>query len=130
IAHRDERPAGWHVLVGVSACWALAASAAVLALVRGRATRLPYPLLLAPAWLGSGSMFAWSGWRLPATVYVALAHPGDVGYPENLAVAVALHVTAVMAGAGIMRILVRGDRRPVSLPGSARQPAERVGPRL
>ena len=124
IAHRDERPANWHVLVGVSACWALAASAAVLALVRGRSTRLPYPLLLAPAWLGSGSMFAWSGWRLPATLYVALAHPSDVSYPENVAVAVTLHLTAVLTGAGIMRTLVRGHRGRLSVP------AERVGGRL
>ncbi|MFF0226222.1 hypothetical protein [Streptomyces sp. NPDC004629] len=116
IAHRDERPAGWHVLAGVSACWALAASAAVLVLVRRRPTRLPYPLLLASAWLGSGSMFAWSGWRLPATLYVALAHPSDVSYPENVAVAVALHATAVLTGAGIMRTLARGARGPVSVP--------------
>ncbi|MET8101536.1 hypothetical protein ABZV29_34585 [Streptomyces sp. NPDC005236] len=129
IAHRDERPASWHVLVGVSAGWALVGSAAVLALVRRRSTRLPYPLLLALAWLGSGSMFAWSGWRLPATVYVALAHPSDVSYPENIAVAVALHVTAVLTGAGIIRTLVRGERRRVSMPDSAQQSAERVGRR-
>ncbi|MET7458097.1 hypothetical protein ABZT03_40890 [Streptomyces sp. NPDC005574] len=129
IAHRDERPASWHVLVGVSACWALLASAAVLALVRRRSTRLPYPLLLALAWLGSGSMCAWSGWRLPATAYVALAHPSDARYPENLAVAVALHVTAVLTGAAIMRTLVRGERRRVSVPDSAQQTAERVGRR-
>jgi hypothetical protein len=119
IAHRDERPASWHVLVGVSAGWALVASAAVAALVRRRSTRLPYPLLLALAWLGSGSMFAWSGWRLPATVYVALARPSDVSYPENVAAAMALHVTAVLTGAGIMRTLVRGERRRVSAPSPA-----------
>ncbi|MGW4562650.1 hypothetical protein ACWEN3_09665 [Streptomyces sp. NPDC004561] len=127
IAHRDERPAAWHVLVGVSACWALAASAAVPALVRSRSTRLPYPLLLALAWLGSGSMFAWSGWRLPATLYVALAHPSDVGYPENVAAAVTLHAMAVLTGAGIIRTLARGDRRRVSAPDSTQQPAERAG---
>ncbi|MGY6021859.1 hypothetical protein [Streptomyces spinosirectus] len=129
IAHRDERPADWHVLVGVSACWALAASAAVLALLRRRSTRLPYPLLLAVAWLGSGSMFAWSGWRLPATVYVALAHPSDVRYPENVAVAVTLHVTAVLTGAGVIRALVRGGRERASVRDSAGRPAERVGRR-
>ncbi|MEU6556360.1 hypothetical protein ABZ915_39865 [Streptomyces sp. NPDC046915] len=118
ISYRDERPASWHVLAGVSACWALAASFAVLALVRRRPTRLPYPLLLALAWLGSGSMFAWSGWRLPATVYVALAHPSDVSYPENVAVAVALHVTAVLTGVGIMRTLVRGGSERASVPDS------------
>lgn len=116
IAHRDERPASWHVLVGVSACWALAASAAVLALVRSRSARLPYPLLLALAWLGSGSLFAWSGWRLPATVYVAVAHPSDVGYPENVAVAVALHVAAVLTGAGMMWTLVGGGGGRLSVP--------------
>jgi hypothetical protein len=105
IAHRAERPAAWHVLVAVSACWALAGAAAVLALAGKGRTRTPYPLLLALAWLGSGSMFAWSGWRLPATLYVALAHPGDVGYPENVAVAVALHALAVLSGVGIMRML-------------------------
>ncbi|MEV6702212.1 hypothetical protein AB0M68_34565 [Streptomyces sp. NPDC051453] len=129
IAHRDERPASWHVLVGVSACWALVASAAVLALVPRRSNRLPYPLLLALAWLGSGSMCAWSGWRLPTTVYVALAHPSDVRYPENIAVAVALHVTAVLTGAGIMRTLVCGERRRVSVSDSAQQSAELVGRR-
>lgn len=74
-------------------------------------------------------MFAWSGWRLPATVYVALAHPSDVSYPENVAVTVALHVTAVLTGVGIMRTLVRGERRRVSVPDSAQQSAERVGRR-
>lgn len=129
IAHSDERPAGWHVLVGVSACWALVAAAAVLALVRRRSTRLPYPLLLALAWLGSGSMFAWSGWRLPATVYVALAHPSDVSYPENATVALALHVTAVLTGAGIMGTLVGGNRGRANVTDSAQQSADRTGRR-
>ncbi|MEV6833794.1 hypothetical protein AB0N17_04610 [Streptomyces sp. NPDC051133] len=129
IAHGDERSAGWRVLVAVSAFWALAASAAALALIRRRPTGLPYPLLLASAWLGSGSMFAWSGWRLPATVYVALAHPSDVGYPENVAVAVALHITAVLTGAGIMRTLVPGERRRMSVPGNAQRSAQRVSRR-
>ncbi|MFE6176144.1 hypothetical protein [Streptomyces sp. NPDC056464] len=127
IAHFDERTASWHVLVGVSACWALAASGAVLAIDhRRRITRLPYLLLLAPAWLGSGSMFAWSGWRLPATVYVALTHPSDVSYPENVTIAVALHVTAVLTGAGMTQSLVRGDRRRLNGADSAEESAQRV----
>ncbi|WP_460105098.1 hypothetical protein [Streptomyces sp. YKOK-J1] len=125
IAHRDERPADWHVLVGVGGCWALAASAAVTLLVRRRPTRLPYPLVLAPAWLGSGSMFAWSGWRLPATLYVALARPSDVSYPENVTLAVTLHLTAVLTGAGIMRTLAR-DRGRAGVPAGAGEPAERT----
>ncbi|MFJ9831905.1 hypothetical protein ACIRU2_11020 [Streptomyces sp. NPDC101169] len=128
IAHREERPADWHVLVGVSACWALAASAAVAVLGRRRPIRLPYPLVLALAWLGSGSMFAWSGWRLPATVYVALAHLSDVAYPENATLAVALHLTAVLAGAGIMRTLTR-DRGRAGVAADDGEPAERAGGR-
>lgn len=118
IAHRDERPADWHVLVGVSACWALAASAAVVVLARRRPPHLPYRLLLALSWLGSGSMFAWSGWRLPATLYVALARPSSVAYPEVPAIAVALHAIAVLAGAGIMRSLLRSSRNSRGSRGS------------
>lgn len=122
ITHHDERPAGWHILVAVSACWAVTASAAVAALLRQRPARLPYPFLLALTWLGSGSPFAWSGWRLPATVYVAPAHPSDVVHPENVAVAVALHATALLTGAEIMRTLVRGDRDRTSTPAAGRLP--------
>ncbi|MEU5977630.1 hypothetical protein [Streptomyces sp. NPDC047315] len=62
IAHRGERTPDWHVLSGVLGLWALVASAATWAAVRGRPARVPRWGPLALGWLGSGSLFAWSAW--------------------------------------------------------------------
>ncbi|WP_326796664.1 hypothetical protein OG946_15295 [Streptomyces sp. NBC_01808] len=110
VAHPGERSTDGYLLTGLSAFWALAGSAAVLALVRTRPARVPRPLLLGLGWLGSGSLFAWSGWKLPFTVYVALARPADVTLPESPAVAAVLHLAAVMAGLGMLRMLVSPAR--------------------
>ncbi|MEV5550703.1 hypothetical protein AB0L35_31985 [Streptomyces sp. NPDC052309] len=101
-----ERDTNANVLTGVGAFWALAGSAAVWMLARPRPARLPRRLLLALGWLGSGSLFAWSGWKLPITLLVALVHPADADPPENPAVAAVLHLAAVVAGIGMLRTLV------------------------
>ncbi|OKH94555.1 hypothetical protein [Streptomyces uncialis] len=112
VAHRDDRDLVWHALSGVFGLWALAASAAVWAAVRGRPARVPRwgPTVL--GWLGSGSLFAWSGWKLPFTLYLAVARPAGVSLPENLALAAVLHLAAVATGAAMLRTLVRA--RPAS----------------
>ncbi|MEV6107445.1 hypothetical protein AB0M28_22455 [Streptomyces sp. NPDC051940] len=107
VAHTAERNLDGYLLTGLGAFWALAGSAAVWALTRPRPARVPHRLLLGLGWLGSGSLFAWSGWKLPFTLFVALAHPDDVTLPENLAVAAVLHLAAVAAGIGMLRTLVR-----------------------
>ncbi|WP_063736008.1 hypothetical protein [Streptomyces sp. RTd22] len=106
VAHRGERDLGWHVLSGVFGLWAVVASAATWAAVRGRPARVPRwgPMVL--GWLGSGSLFAWSGWKLPFTLYVALARPADTALPEALALAAVLHLAAVVAGAAMLRVLL------------------------
>ncbi|MGG2461126.1 hypothetical protein ACO0M4_15095 [Streptomyces sp. RGM 3693] len=96
-----------YLLMGLGALWALVGSAAVWTLERARPVRLPRWLPLALGWLGSGSLFAWSAWKLALTVFVALAEPADALPPENLAVAGVLHCAAVLAGAGMARRLVR-----------------------
>ncbi|QHC23265.1 hypothetical protein [Streptomyces sp. GS7] len=106
VAHPAERDTNGYLLTGVGALWALAGSAAVWMLARQRSARVPHHLLLTIGWLGSGSLFAWSGWKLPLTLFVALAHPSDVTLPENLAVAAVLHLAAVVAGVGMLRSLV------------------------
>ncbi|WP_077797232.1 hypothetical protein [Streptomyces sp. JHA26] len=107
VAHRGERDLAWYVLSGVFGLWAFVASAATWAVVRGRPARVPRWWPMALGWLGSGSLFAWSGWKLPFTLYLAVAQPADAALPENLALAAVLHLAAVGAGAGMLRALVR-----------------------
>ncbi|GHJ39395.1 hypothetical protein [Streptomyces sp. TS71-3] len=111
VAHPDERNAHWRALNAVCGLWGLAASAAAFALTRAGCVRLPRWVPMAVGWLGSGSLFAWSGWKLPLTLYVSLAKPDDAALPEDLAVAVVLRLAAVVVGAAMMRILVRSHRR-------------------
>ncbi|GAU65021.1 FHA domain-containing protein [Streptomyces sp. NBRC 110611] len=106
VAHPAQRDIHGHLLTGVGALWALAGSAAVWTLARQRPTRVPHRLLLTLGWLGSGSLFAWSGWKLPLTLFVALARPSNVTLPEDLTVAAVLHLAAVVAGIGMLRSLV------------------------
>ncbi|WP_225794683.1 hypothetical protein [Streptomyces aculeolatus] len=112
LARPDERGTDWRLLTGLGAGWALAGAAAALALARARPAGLPRWLPLAAGWLGSGSLFAWSGWKLPVTLVVALARPGGAAPPEAPAVAAVLHLAAVVAGAGLLRTLLRTDRSP------------------
>lgn len=56
-------------------------------------------------------MFAWSGWKLPFTLYLAIAQPADAVLPEDLALAAVRHLAAVGAGAAMLMALVR--TRPV-----------------
>ncbi|MFJ4568568.1 hypothetical protein ACIP4U_33970 [Streptomyces caelestis] len=101
------RDIGWHLLGGVLGLWALLASAAYWSLVSGRPAGLPRWVPAALGWLGSGSLFASSGWKLPLTVYVALTRPSDAVWPENLAVTTVLHLAAVGVGAMILNGVVR-----------------------
>ncbi|MEU6767745.1 hypothetical protein ABZ916_35220 [Streptomyces sp. NPDC046853] len=111
VDRRGERDPAWYALSAVFGTWAYVASGATWAAVRGRPAHLPRwgPMVL--GWLGSGSLFAWSGWKLAFTLYLALAQPADASLPENLAVAAVLHLAAVAAGAGMLRALLR--TRPV-----------------
>ncbi|MBO8193244.1 hypothetical protein ITI46_16440 [Streptomyces oryzae] len=123
LAHPAERNASGSLLTGVGACWALAGSAACWALARSRPARLPRRLPLAVCWLGSGSLFAWSGWKLPLTLFLALARPSDAALaelPENLAVAAVLHTAAIASGIGMLATLLRT--------ANAQVPRQEAGP--
>ncbi|WP_424888445.1 hypothetical protein [Streptomyces sp. XH2] len=84
------------------------------ALARARPARMPRSLPPALGRLGSGSLSAWSGWKLPATLVVALVHPAGATPPENPAAAALPHPAAVAEGAGTLRTLVTTDRRHAS----------------
>ncbi|MFF8646527.1 hypothetical protein [Streptomyces sp. NPDC015345] len=111
IAHPEERHNNGELLTGLGALWALVGAAAIWTLTRARPARRPHWLLLALGWLGSGSLFAWSSWKLPLTLLVALTHSSDVTPPENPAVAAVLHLAAIAAGAGMLRTLLRSRPR-------------------
>ncbi|MEV7616243.1 hypothetical protein [Streptomyces sp. NPDC089799] len=107
IAHPARRNTDWYVLAAVWGFWALSGSAGIWTVARARPAGLPRWLPLTFGWVGTGSLFAWSAWKLPLMLYVAPADPADVTPPENLTVAVVLHLCAVVAGAAMMRIPVR-----------------------
>ncbi|MGW7556135.1 hypothetical protein [Streptomyces rimosus] len=107
VAHPEERELSWHLLSGVFGCWALVASAASWAVVRGLPARARRWVPMVLGWLGSGSLFAWSGWKLPFTLYLAITQPAGTALPENLVLAAVLHLAAVGTGAAMLKALIR-----------------------
>ncbi|MFG3256059.1 hypothetical protein [Streptomyces sp. NPDC048172] len=130
VAHPGERSTGGAVLAGLGGCWALVGAVAVRALVRGRPrgrlSRAPRWVPLVLGFLGSGSLFAWSGWKLPVTALVALGVPVGLELPEEPVVAVAVHAAAVVAGAGLLRTLLAASREPA--PGQGLSAGPVAGP--
>ncbi len=115
LADPAERNTDWRLLVALFAVWSLAGSAAAWATANGRPARVPRWLPTALVWLGSGSMFAWSAWKLPFTAYTAVAgRAADSVMPENLGVAAAVHVAALATGAAMLRTLVRTYASPAA----------------
>ncbi len=116
-AHLDDVGLTARMLNASWGIWALIGSGVLWLLtthrpVGGVARWLPMTLGFA----ASGSMFAWSGWRLP----LALLQPGGSATPEYLAVAVAQHLASIGAGAMILTVLVSvaagHATKPVSAP--------------
>ncbi|MBZ4321046.1 hypothetical protein [Streptomyces huiliensis] len=122
VARVGDRNTAWRLLTGVCGLWALTASAATWTVGRGRPARLPRWIPLALGWLGTGSLFAWSGWKLPFTLYLLTARPDDVSSAENLALAAVLHAAAVIAGAAMLPALVRvrGRTKPLGAADASR----------
>lgn len=76
------------------AAWALAAAVAMGCLVAGRPPQASRGVAMTVAWLGSGSLFAWSAWKLPLSFFI------DTGAP------VWSHALGILAGAVMLRTLV------------------------
>lgn len=106
LVNPDERVTTWRVLVLLFAAWALAAAAAVRCLVVGRPAHWPRWIPMAVAWLGSGSLFAWSAWKLPLMLYVAAAEPAEPVLIVHIELETLLHVVGIVVGVAMLRTVV------------------------
>lgn len=95
--------AGWAVgsfedvaVVLLLEAWAMAGVVAAWCLVLGRPVGTPRAPALALVWLGSGSLLAWSAWKLPVSFLVDTA-----GAPP-------VHAVGVVAGALLLPAVRRG----------------------
>ena len=106
LAHPGQRDAGWYLLAANTGLWSLAGAWAVTR--TGRAAALV-------AWLASGLLFAWSAWKLPFTLLLALGADPTVVWPENLAAAAVLDVIGAAAGLAMVTAVVSraGPGHPV-----------------
>lgn len=107
LARPAVRDSTWYLLTGLGGVWALLGAAGALSLARDRPHGLPRAVPLALCWLGSGSLCAWSGWKLPVLLIARLADPTAPAPPGHLAAGSLLNLAAVLAGAGMLRGLVR-----------------------
>ncbi|HEX2313441.1 MAG TPA: hypothetical protein VHJ17_06915, partial [Thermomonospora sp.] len=102
-----ERRGLWDVdgrlLHAGSGMWALLGVWSAWVLTRGRPARVPRWVPMAVLFTASGSLFAWSAWKLP----MALLHPGGYVTAEFTLVAVVQHALAVGAGVTFMAGVVR-----------------------
>jgi hypothetical protein len=110
LAHPEARDAGWHLLAANTGFRALAGAWSVTR--RGR-------FAAGVTRLSSGLLFAWSLWKLPLTLLLALGADPTVVWPEDLAVAAIVFIVSVLTGLGMLRALVRrSGLRPA--PGATR----------
>ncbi|MEU5883039.1 hypothetical protein [Spirillospora sp. NPDC047279] len=92
------------LMIGNAGIWALVAAGALWVLTTGHAlSRLPRWVPMTLGFAASGSLFAWSAWKLP----LALLRPGDYRSVEYVPVAVVEHGLSIGAGIAILVALLR-----------------------
>ncbi|RSN43197.1 hypothetical protein [Actinomadura sp. WAC 06369] len=95
----DPMTADARLLLGNSALWALAGAWAAAARRPDTPTWLPMAL----GFTASGSLFAWSAWKLP----LVFLRPGDYAPAERPVVAVVQHGLGIAAGALLLAAIVQ-----------------------
>jgi hypothetical protein len=105
LAHPDERDMHWRALSLVFGTWALAAAGGTWAIAGRRSPPLPPWVPMTLAWLGSGSLFAWSAWKLPLVGYVAATERLDAVPVEATVVVLPLHLLGAVTGLWMLRAL-------------------------
>jgi hypothetical protein len=113
LAHREMDLNG-RLLSGNSGIWAFIGVWSIWVVTTRRyAARLPLWVPMSLAFIASGSLFAWSGWKL----FMAVLRPGGYVPPEHPVVTVVQYALAIGAGIAILA----GAR--AGLPRSRRRPA-------
>jgi hypothetical protein len=102
-AHRDHWDLNGRLLNGSSALWALLGAWSVRTLTRGRPARLPRWIPMTLGFAASGSLFAWSGWKLP----MVITRPGGFVTAEYMSVAVVEHLAGILVGLTLMAAVLR-----------------------
>ena len=97
-AHRGHGDLNGRLLTGNAGLWALIGGWSLLALVRGRPARLPLWVPTTLVFAASGSLFAWSCWKLP----LAVIRPGGYVMAEYPLVAVIEHAVSIGTGLALL----------------------------
>ncbi|WP_083999314.1 hypothetical protein [Actinomadura kijaniata] len=104
------------LLIANSGLWALLGAGSIATLAR--ASRAPRWIPVATAFVASGSLFAWSAWKLP----MVILRPGGFTTAEHPWVAVAEHTLGITTGLTLLAVVLRAVRHPSG------RPTEGAGP--
>ncbi|UBU08372.1 hypothetical protein [Nonomuraea gerenzanensis] len=111
-AHHDHWDLNGRLLNASSGLWALLGAWSIWALTRCRPARLRRWIPMTLAFGASGSLFAWSSWKLP----LVILRPGGFVTAEYTMVAVLQHALGITVGLIFMTAVLRVARRQDTAP--------------
>ncbi|MEV0145987.1 MULTISPECIES: hypothetical protein [unclassified Nonomuraea] len=111
-AHRDHGGLDGRLLNAGSGLWALLGAWSIWALTRRRPVRLRRWIPMTLAFMASGSLFAWSGWKLP----MVILRPGGFVTAEYAVLAVVEHALSIAVGLIFLSAVLRAARREDAAP--------------
>ncbi|WP_336213633.1 hypothetical protein [Nonomuraea sp. LPB2021202275-12-8] len=111
-AHRDHWDLNGRLLNASSGLWVLLGAWSIWAITRRRPVRLRRWIPMTLAFGASGSLFAWSCWKLP----MVILRPGGFATAEYTMVAVVQHALSIGVGLGFMAVVLRVVRREGAAP--------------
>ncbi|MGP3929383.1 hypothetical protein [Nonomuraea sp. KM88] len=115
-AHREHGDLQGRLLNASAGLWALLGAWSIWAIIRRRPARLRRWVPVTLAFGASGSMFAWSGWKLP----MVILRPGGFVTAEYTMLAIVQHSLSIGVGLIFMAVVLRAARREdAAPPGSA-----------
>lgn len=123
-AHREHWGLDGRLLNASSGLWALLGAWSVRALTCGRHARLRPWIPVTVAFAASGSLFAWSSWKLP----MVILRPGGFVAAEYTLVAVVQHVLSIGVGLTLMAATLRSIPTEDAVPPGIAHPPNTCSP--